>query len=439
MSSEHNKIYMVQPGGQLKGKLRVPGDKSISHRSIMLGSLAEGITEVSGFLEGDDALATLASFRSMGVKIDGPKDGRVTVHGVGMHGLKAAEKEIYLGNSGTSIRLLSGLLAGQAFESTLTGDSSLSKRPMRRVTDPLAQMGAEIDSQEGKPPLTIKAGNQLKAINYTLPMASAQVKSCLLLAGLYADGTTTVTEPAPTRDHTERMLSGMGYQVTVDGDTVSVEGGGKLLATTIDVPADISSATFFMVGAAISEGSDITLTHVGINPTRIGVINILRLMGADISLSNEKLTGGEPVADIRVRYAPLKGINIPEDQVPLAIDEFPALFVAAACAEGRTVLTGAEELRVKESDRIQAMADGLQILGVDAKATDDGIIIYGGPIGSGEVESHGDHRIAMSFAMAGLQAGGTILINDCANVATSFPNFVKLANETGLILEEIDD
>jgi len=404
----------------------------------MLGSLAEGITEITGFLEGEDALATLASFRAMGVQIDGPKEGKVTVHGVGMHGLKAAEKEVYLGNSGTSIRLLSGLLAGQKFATTLTGDKSLSGRPMRRVTDPLVQMGAHIDSQEGKPPLIIKAGNKLKGITYKLPMASAQVKSCLLLAGLYAEGKTTVIEPAPTRDHTERMLVGMGYKVDIQGDTVTVEGGGKLTATSIDVPADISSATFFMVGAAISEGSDITLTHVGINPTRVGVINILRLMGADISLSNESITGGEPVADIRIRYAPLKGIDIPVDQVPLAIDEFPALFIAAACAEGKTVLTGAEELRVKESDRIQAMADGLQILDVDAESTTDGIVIYGGPIGSGEVESHGDHRIAMSFAIAGLQAGGTIQINDCANVATSFPNFVDLANEVGLILEQID-
>lgn len=438
MSSEQKKNYVVQPGGKLQGNIRVPGDKSISHRSIMLGSLAEGVTEVSGFLEGEDALATLASFRAMGVQIDGPKDGKVTVHGVGMHGLKAPADDVYLGNSGTSIRLLSGLLSGQDFESTLIGDKSLSGRPMRRVTDPLAQMGAVIESNDGKPPLTIKAGNKLSGITYTLPMASAQVKSCILLAGMYAQGTTTVTEPAPTRDHTERMLSGMGYQVDVQGDTVSLEGGGKLTATNIDVPADISSATFFMVGAAISEGSDLTLTHVGINPTRIGVINILRLMGADITLSNEGLTGGEPVADIRIKYAPLKGIQIPEDQVPLAIDEFPALFVAAACADGQTVLTGAEELRVKESDRIQAMADGLQILGIDAQSTEDGIIINGGVIGSGEVESHDDHRIAMSFAIAGLKAGGTIVVNDCANVATSFPNFVALANEAGLELDEVD-
>ncbi|MBE0438852.1 MAG: 3-phosphoshikimate 1-carboxyvinyltransferase [Gammaproteobacteria bacterium] len=439
MTSEHNSKYIVQPGGSLTGELRVPGDKSISHRSIMLGSLAEGVTEVTGFLEGEDALATLAAFRAMGVKIEGPEAGRVIIHGVGMNGLQQPEKDLYVGNSGTSIRLLSGLLAGQSFNVTLTGDKSLSGRPMKRVTDPLTVMGATIESNEGKPPLTIKGGKSLQGIHYELPMASAQVKSCVLLAGMYAEGKTSVTEPAPTRDHTERMLTGMGYQVEVDGDTVTIEGGGKLTATTIDVPADISSATFFMVGAAISPGSDITLTHVGINPTRIGVINILKLMGADISLSNEAITGGEPVADIRVRYAPLTGITIPEDQVPLAIDEFPALFVAAACAEGTTVLTGAEELRVKESDRIQAMADGLQILGIDARPTADGIVITGGTIGSGDVESHDDHRIAMSFAIAGLQAGGTIQINNCANVATSFPDFVGLANKAGLMIEQIDE
>ena len=356
-----------------------------------------------------------------------------------MHGLKAPEADLYLGNSGTSMRLLSGLLAAQKFDVTLTGDKSLSGRPMKRVTDPLAMMGAEIDTNDGKPPLKIHGGKQLKGIDYDLPMASAQVKSCLLLAGMYAEGKTSVTEPAPTRDHTERMLGGMGYPLQQQGSTVTIEGGAKLTATRIDVPADISSATFFMVAAAIAPGSDVTLKHVGINPTRIGVINILKQMGADISLHNEAETGGEPVADIRVKYAPLKGIQIPEDQVPLAIDEFPALFIAAACAEGETVLTGAEELRVKESDRIQVMADGLTTLGIDARPTDDGIVIHGGVIGSGEVDSHGDHRIAMSFAVAALQAGGSIQINDCANVATSFPGFVELATQAGLNIEEIDD
>lgn len=438
MSSENSQKFIVHPGGVIRGELRVPGDKSISHRSIMLGALAEGTTKVTGFLEGEDALATLAAFRAMGVDIIGPDKGRVTIQGVGMHGLKAPAGQLDLGNSGTSMRLLSGLLAAQDFDVTLTGDKSLSSRPMKRVTDPLALMGAEIDTTDGKPPLFIHAGNKLKGIHYDLPMASAQVKSCLLMAGLYADGETSVTEPAPTRDHTERMLAGMGYELKRTGSTVSLSGGGKLSATDIDVPADISSATFFMVAAAIAPGSDVTLQHVGINPTRIGVINILKLMGADITLGNEKETGGEPVADIRVKYAPLKGIDIPEDQVPLAIDEFPALFIAAACAEGQTRLTGAEELRVKESDRIQVMADGLQTLGVDAQPTEDGIVINGGVIGSGEVDSHGDHRIAMSFAIAALQAGGSIQINDCANVATSFPGFVELASEAGLNIEAIN-
>lgn len=422
----------------MRGRFRVPGDKSISHRSIMLGALAEGLTEISGFLEGEDALATLKAFRAMGVNITNPVDGRVVIEGVGIHGLKAPEAPLDLGNSGTSMRLLSGLLAGQSFDVTLTGDASLTKRPMDRVTQPLALMGADIDSDNGKPPLTTHGQQSLKGIDYLMPMASAQVKSCVLLAGLYAAGKTSVTEPAPTRDHTERMLSGMGYDVERTGETVSLYGGGSLKGTRIDIPADISSATFFMVAASIAPGSDVTLEHVGINPTRVGVINILRQMGADITLLNQRETGGEPVADIQVKHATLRGIEIPESQVPLAIDEFPAIFIAAACAEGTTVLTGAEELRVKESDRIQVMAEGLIALGIDARPTADGIVIEGGVIGSGEVDSHGDHRIAMSFTIAALQAGGTVVVNDCENVATSFPGFVALAREAGMEIEVID-
>jgi 3-phosphoshikimate 1-carboxyvinyltransferase len=426
-------LFNVQPGGALKGAIRVAGDKSISHRSIMMGSLAEGTTHVSGFLEGEDALATLNAFKAMGVEIEGPDNGKVVVHGVGMKGLQQPQASLDVGNSGTSMRLMSGLLAGQAFSTTLIGDESLTKRPMKRVTDPLALMGAQIETTEmGTSPLNISPVAALKGIDYDMPMASAQVKSCLLLAGLYAEGETWVTEPAPTRDHTERMLQGFGYEVMQDGPRRGVKGGGKLTACDIDVPADISSAAFFLVGASIAEGSDLTLQHVGMNPTRDGVINILRLMGADIEVSNERVIGGEPVADLRVRSAKLKGIQIPEDQVPLAIDEFPALFVAAACAEGETVLTGAEELRVKESDRIQVMADGLIALGVDAKPTPDGIVIQGGSIGGGSVDSHGDHRIAMSFAMAALRATGDISIDDCANVNTSFPGFVELAASVGL-------
>jgi len=425
--------FHVTPGGALRGTLRVPGDKSISHRSIMLGALADGVTEIQGFLEGEDSLATLRAFRAMGVQIDGPHNGRVVVHGVGMHGLKAPQGALDLGNSGTSMRLLCGLLAGQAFDVELIGDRSLMSRPMRRVTEPLAKMGAVIETTEkGTAPLRIRGGQTLKGIDYDMPVASAQVKSCLLLAGLYAEGRTCVTEPAPTRDHTERMLSGMGYRVERDGSRACLQGGGSLTATRIDVPSDISSAAFFLVGASIAPGSDLLIEHVGINPTRTGVLEILRLMGADIEVLNPREVGGEPVADLRVRHAPLKGIEIPVEQVPLAIDEFPALFVAAACAEGRTVLTGAEELRVKESDRIQVMADGLQALGVDAQATADGIIIQGGDIGGGHVDSCGDHRIAMSFAMGALCAQGDITIDDCDNVNTSFPDFVGLAANAGL-------
>jgi 3-phosphoshikimate 1-carboxyvinyltransferase len=401
----------------------------------MLGSIAEGVTEVTGFLEGEDSLATLAAFRTMGVQIDGPEQGAVRIHGVGLRGLKSPSEPLYLGNSGTSMRLLSGLLAGQAFDSELSGDASLSRRPMQRVTKPLAAMGARITTAaQGTAPLHIQGQGRLKAIEYTLPVASAQVKSSLLLAGLYTHGRTCITEPVPTRDHTERMLAGFSYPTLRAGNTVCIEGGGQLKATTIDIPADISSAAFFMVGASIAKDSDITLEHVGINPTRTGVINILRLMGADIAVQNERKIGGEQVADIRVRASRLHGIAIPLDQVPLAIDEFPALFIAAACAEGKTVLGGAAELRVKESDRIQVMADGLRVMGITALPTPDGISIAGGSLGGGCIASHGDHRVAMAFAMAALRATGAVTITDCANVNTSFPDFVGLACKAGLTI-----
>lgn len=424
----------------LSGAIRVPGDKSISHRSIMFGSLAEGTTCITGFLEGDDSLNTLRAFRDMGVRIAGPEHGKVTIEGVGMHGLKDPGKTLDLGNSGTSMRLLAGLLSGQDFDVELSGDTSLSKRPMKRVTDPLADMGAIVETGEGgTPPLRIKGGQKLRAIDYAMPMASAQVKSCCLLAGMYAEGRTCVTEPAVTRDHTERMLRAFGCKVQVDNATACVQGPATLRATDIDVPADISSAAFFMVGASIADGSELLLEHVGINPTRTGVIDILKLMGADLSLENQCEVGGEPVADIRVKAARLKGARIDEALVPLAIDEFPVLFVAAACAEGQTVITGAEELRVKESDRIQVMADGLQALGVDATATDDGMIINGGAIHGGSVNSHDDHRIAMAFAMASLCADGDIDILDCDNVNTSFPGFAELANSCGLSIQVLND
>ncbi len=432
--------FKLLPGGDITGEARVPGDKSISHRSIMLGALAEGVTRVSGFLEGEDALATVAAFRDMGVQIEGPEDGRVTIHGVGLNGLRAPERPLDLGNSGTSIRLLAGLLAGQPFSCDLTGDESLRGRPMGRVIDPLTLMGADIHGADGgRPPLHISGGKRLTGIRYDLPMASAQVKSCVLLAGLYASGTTSVTEPAPTRDHTERMLRGFGYDVTNRDGVISLAGGGSLQAAAIDVPADISSAAFFLVAASIAPGSDLLLTHVGINPTRIGVINILKLMGADITLRNQREVGGEPVADILVRHAPLRGIEIPQDQVPLAIDEFPALFIAAACAQGRTVLRGAGELRVKESDRIASMAEGLTTLGIHNEVLDDGIIIDGGTIGGGVIRTFHDHRIAMSFAIAALRAEEEIRVLDCDHVATSFPGFDALARGLGLQISAMTD
>jgi len=428
--------YLMQPGGKLTGRIRVPGDKSISHRSVMLGSLAAGTTRVTGLLEGEDVLSTLGAFRAMGVQAEGPDRGRLVIHGVGLRGLKAPTHPLDMGNSGTAMRLMAGILAGQAFDSELIGDESLSKRPMKRVAEPLGAMGAVIATADGgRPPLRIKGGQKLRAIDYKMPMASAQVKSCLLLAGLYADGETAVTEPAPTRDHTERMLRGFGYAVHSAGARISLRGGGQLKACDIDVPADISSATFFLVGASIAPGSDVVLEHVGINPTRIGVINILKLMGANLELQNPREVGGEPVADIRVRAASLRGVRIPEDQVPLAIDEFPALFIAAACASGETVLTGAHELRVKESDRIAVMAQGLQRLGIEARETPDGIVIQGGKMQSGDVDSHGDHRIAMSFALAALAASGPVTVRDCKNVDTSFPGFARLAKQAGLAIE----
>jgi 3-phosphoshikimate 1-carboxyvinyltransferase len=426
----------------LRGRLRVPGDKSISHRSIMLAALADGETQINGFLEGADSLATLAAFRAMGVTIDGPAHGQVRVVGVGMNGLSIPIGPLYMGNSGTSMRLLCGLLSGQRFATTLIGDQSLSRRPMRRVTTPLCKMGARIETTaQGTAPLHIAPAKRLIGIDYPMPVASAQVKSSLLLAGLYADGETCVHEPAPTRDHTERMLATLGYEVRRDGERICVTGGGKLHAAPITVPADISSAAFFLVGAAIAPGSNLTLEQVGINPTRIGIINILRAMGADLRIQRKPDLGAEPVADILIRSAKLNGITIPLEQVPLAIDEFPALFIAAACAEGQTLLTGAEELRVKESDRIAVMAEGLAALGVQSVILPDGIRIEGrgnaaAVFNGGSVHSHDDHRIAMSFAMAGLRAAAPIKILDCANVNTSFPGFATLAARAGLAISE---
>jgi len=429
--------FVSRRARSLRGEMRVPGDKSISHRSIIFGSIAEGQSSISGFLDGADCLATANAFRAMGVSINTQENGLVVVQGVGLHGLKGSATPLDMGNSGTSIRLLSGLLAGQPFASELTGDQSLSSRPMSRVIKPLSSMGAEITAtKRNTAPLSIKPTKSLQAIHYDLPIASAQVKSAVLLAGLYAEGQTSVREPAVTRDHTERMLRGFGYPVDVSGDRISLRGGGVLQAAEIDVPADISSAAFFMVAGSIVPDSDLLLEHVGINPTRTGVIDILKLMGARIDLENQRLVGGEPVADIRVRSAKLHGVEIPSELVPLAIDEFPVVFVAASVAQGTTTLRDAAELRVKESDRIQVMADGLTSCGISSQVLDDGIIIEGGELSGGKVNSHHDHRIAMAFAVAGLCSREAILIEDCANVSTSFPGFVELASGLGFKLEQ---
>ena len=430
-------VFKLSAGGRLQGRLRVPGDKSISHRSVMFASLAEGRSRISGFLNGEDCLSTMKAFRAMGAEVQIDAPDRLRIGGVGLHGLKAPTQALDLGNSGTSMRLMAGLMSGQRFSSVLSGDASLSRRPMRRVVDPLRRMGAQIETTEnGTAPLSIGPADHLHGIRYESPVSSAQVKSCLLLAGLYAEGETLVLEPAPSRDHSERMLRAFGVEVLAQAGRASLRGGQALQACDIEVPADISSAAFFMVAAAIVPGSELILTDVGINPTRTGVIEILRRMGADIEVLEPREFGSEPVADLRVRGVGLSGIEIGAELVASAIDEFPALFIAAACAHGETIISGAEELRVKESDRIQAMVDGLRILGVDAEARADGACIAGvgaeGQLGGGRIDSLGDHRVAMSFAVAALRANSPIVIDDCANVDTSFPGFAELAAGAGL-------
>ena len=425
--------YIVQPQKVVRGEITVPGDKSISHRAIMLASIAEGQTRVTGFLEGEDCLATMNAFQQMGVKIERINEGELLIHGVGKYGLKQPSKTLDLGNSGTSMRLLTGLLAGQSISTTLVGDGSLMTRPMRRVCDPLSLMGAHMaTSPNGTPPVKIEPVETLKAISYELPVASAQVKSAIVLAGLYAQGKTTIKENKVTRDHTERMLDAFSYPITTEKGYISVEGGLSLQATDIVVPADISSAAFFIVAACIAEDAEITIHNVGMNPTRTGVIDILLAMNANIEIHNEAIAGGEPIASITARSSHLKGIEVPEHLVPSAIDEFPVICVAAACAEGQTKVANAEELRVKESDRISQVAQGLSALGIHVDEFTDGLTILGGDMTGGLVESGHDHRIAMSFAVASLRASSTIEISDCENVATSFPGFVELANRVGL-------
>ncbi|BFI96331.1 MAG: 3-phosphoshikimate 1-carboxyvinyltransferase [Rhodanobacter sp.] len=430
--------WSSRPAGPLRGSVGVPGDKSVSHRALMFGALAEGVSHIRGFLEGEDTRATAAVLQQLGVRIETPADGERVVHGVGLHGLRASAGLLDCGNAGTGMRLLAGLLAGQAFDSTLVGDASLSKRPMRRVTEPLAAMGARIDTQDGLPPLQVRGGQPLHGIRYELPVASAQVKSALLLAGLYADGETEVIEPHPTRDYTERMLAAFGWPIAFEPGRARLSGGHALRATEVDVPADFSSAAFFLVAASIVPGSELRLPAVGLNPRRTGLLEALRLMGADIRVDNPRESGGEPVGDLVVRHAPLHGVELPEALVPDMIDEFPALFVAAAVAAGRTVIRGAAELRVKESDRLAAMATGLRALGIAVDEAPDGATIHGGTLAGGTVESLTDHRIAMSFAVAGLVSRTPVRINDCRHVATSFPGFMALANGCGFALDRAD-
>jgi 3-phosphoshikimate 1-carboxyvinyltransferase len=365
--------FRVTPSRLHDATITVPGDKSISHRALMLGSIAEGRTDVSGFLSGEDCLATAAAMRALGVTIEQPDATSLLIQGVGRDGLQAPDQDIDLGNSGTAMRLMAGLLAGQRFSCTLTGDESLTGRPMGRIIKPLTLMGAAIESDcDGTPPLQLSGGLKLHAIDYDLPIASAQVKSALLLAGLYAEGRTSVTEPAVTRDHTERMLASMGADLSVQNGTVSIVGGQDLRGCTVEVPGDLSSATFIILATLLSQDADILIENVGINPTRTGVIDILKGMGANLALENRRSLGQEPVADLRVRASRLQGGPVDPALVPLAIDEFPALFVAAAAAKGKTSFSGLEELRVKESDRISAMADGLRRLGIQVEETPDG-------------------------------------------------------------------
>lgn len=423
------KTFHVEKSADLNGHLKVPGDKSISHRAMMFASLAEGVSTIRGFLQGEDTLATANIFAAMGVRYE-RNGGTLTVYGVGMDGLRQPDGDLDCGNSGTAMRLLTGLLAGTGLDLRLIGDKSLMTRPMERVALPLRQMGADIRlAEEGRPPVDIKPSpSGLQGIHYTLPVASAQVKSAVLLAGLYAKGITTVVEPKATRDHTEKMLPAFACPVMVDGQEIRVEGGVRLLACDIDVPADVSSAAFFLVAASIIPGSDLVLENVGMNPRRNGIVSLLRLMGADIETLDESMVGGEPVATLRVRHSALNGIEIPDELIANAIDEFPVLFVAAAHAEGETILRGAEELRVKESDRLAVMAAGLKQLGVNLEEFADGIRISGRadykPV-KAEVNSHGDHRCAMALAVAGMAGEGAEVL-DCENVETSFPGFDTL-------------
>ena len=433
--------FEARPAGDVRGTVTVPGDKSISHRALMLSGIAEGRSEVSGFLASEDCLASLAAMRSLGVRIEQPGPTDVVIQGAGLRGLKGAGRALDMGNAGTAMRLFTGLLSAQSFGSTLIGDASLMKRPMERVAKPLREMGAEVRTHNGTPPVDIGGGRRLRGIDYVMPVASAQVKSAILLAALYADGATTVIAPAVNRDHSERMLQSCGVRLDIDGLRTTLHPPKQLTAQKLSVPGDFSSAAFFIVAGLLGAAGDgLLIRNVGLNPTRAGLLDILRSMGADVEVRNARLSGAEPVADLLVRKSALTGIRVPVELVPIAIDELPVLFIAAACAEGETLITGAEELRVKESDRIAAMSAGLTALGVVHTVLPDGMKIEGrgegAAFGGGVVDSFGDHRIAMSFGIASLRSSGPISIRDVANVATSFPGFVDLSRSVGLDILE---
>lgn len=433
--------HSFRAAGPLTGTIRVPGDKSISHRSIMLGALAVGETQVTGLLEGEDVLSTAAAMRAMGASVERGADGVWRINGVGVGSLLQPEQALDMGNSGTSTRLLMGLVASHPITCTFVGDASLSKRPMGRVITPLSQMGAAYEARDGdKLPLTSRGISPAVPISYTLPVASAQVKSAVLLAGLNTAGVTTVIEPVPTRDHSERMLRGFGAKLEVGEENgakvIQIHGEAELRPQTITVPGDPSSAAFFAVAALLTEGSDLVIENVGLNPTRAGIFAVLRQMGGSIDELNPREVGGEPVADLRVRHSALNGVEVDPAIVPSMVDEFPALFVAAALAQGTTTTTGLEELRVKESDRITAMAEALTLAGARVEETEDGLIIQGnggdplpGTPDGAEVVTHLDHRIAMSMAVAGLASRDGVMVDDTAPIATSFPTFMTLLDE----------
>jgi len=419
------------PSGPLHGRLRIPGDKSISHRALLLGALAEGSTHIRRFLASSDCLATLTCIQGLGVEVQQHDATTVTVHGHGLGGLHTPAGPLNCARSGTTMRLLSGILAGQSFRSTLTGDEQLLRRPMRRVVEPLRQMGAHIEDTDGRAPLTIQ-GRRLIGRDHTLAVASAQVKSALLLAGLYADGPTIVRQPGPARDHTERMLAAMGAALETTGLDVVLSPGPSLSALTLEVPGDISSAAFPLVAAALVPHSQITLQGVGVNPTRTGLLDVLAAMGADLSIDNEHLMGNEPVADVTLRASSLHGAEIDGDTVVRMIDEFPVLAVAATQAQGPTVVRDAAELRVKETDRIQAVVAELRALGAHIEPSPDGFVVEGPtPLRGATVDSHGDHRLAMALAVASLVAQGETVIQNADCIRDSFPGFVALMVEMG--------